>query len=60
MSELKKRLEAIWNDGKVRNPLRRVRWMIADNTGALAVRRKKKRGIEKITARLNKKFSWRK
>lgn len=59
MLSLKEKLEAVWNDKKVRNPLRRVHWFNADNTGEPAVKRKK-RNIKRIYNRLAKEFSWRK
>ena len=56
---LREELEKMWNDKKVRNPLARTHWFVADNTGAPAVKRRK-RSIKRIYNRLTKEFSWRK
>jgi hypothetical protein len=59
MDKLKERLEKIWADTQVRNPLKKVHWFVADHTNLPAVKRKK-RGKKRIVARLTKAFSWRK
>jgi hypothetical protein len=58
MLSLKEKLEAVWNDKRIRNPLRKVHWIVADNTGEPAIKRK--RSIKRIYNRLTKEFSWRK
>jgi len=56
---LREKLEAVWNDKKVRNPLKLVHLFVADNNGEPAIKRKK-RNLKRIYNRLTKEFSWRK
>lgn len=58
MKTLREFMEEVWKDRQIRDPLRKIPWVIDDRTGTPAIKRKRK--IKRVIARLTKEFSWRK